>query len=133
MPKPPTTPEPQRVDDDGHPVTEDGQGADTPEHIAAPGDADATPEELAAIDNAALGVEPPEPDPEQVPQYVGYCVNPECQVNSMDLWHPVGQLGVDTAPDVNGRPHACENLDHPHPVMCQCGHLLRPPSDEVAG
>lgn len=62
---------------------------------------------------------------EDTPQAVGYCRNPECPVDSVQLFHPVGVMAADTAPVGNGQPHACNDMTHPHPAMCQCGHLLQ--------
>jgi len=76
-----------------------------------------TPDETPPVEATA---QPADVEPDNV----GYCHNPDCQVNSMQLWHPV-TTEVEPQPDWSG-PHQCSDLGHPHAVMCQCGHLLEP-------
>lgn len=104
------------------------QEPDPAEVIGGPGDADATPEELAA---AAAPPVVPDPYEGLEPEQWGYCHTSDCVVNAQQLWHPVGQPGPDNAADEFGRPHQCADLSHPHPVMCQCGNLLQ--ADPVEG
>jgi hypothetical protein len=81
-------------DADGHELDADGQPIiPDPEPVVVPADPSGNPE--AQADNA-LG------DVEAVPEVIGYCLNPECVVATVQLWKP-----LDVAP-----------------VMCQCGQML---------
>lgn len=77
------------LDANGEPIIPD------PAPAQVPTDASGNPD--AQADNA-LG------DVEAAPEIDGYCHNPECVINSVQLWKPLDEA----------------------PVMCQCGQLLHP-------